>query len=282
MVYPGENRIKLVQIADEYKVVKLDRYSQDQNINVYKTWFQDDYGVFDFLRPFDQNETLGKDKLSVIRDSLLTASYDRTDSVLYMFTKDHPDSYYSLWLLNSLLKFGYKPLMSDIFALYDADLKKTYLGKLTRQLIEDRSKLREGSVLPNGHFENTEKENLYLSDVFSEHKLTLIDFWYHNCSPCLVKIPFLKKMLEQYRDSGFNIVNISTDSEDNIPKWKETIQRHSIDWLNLLDVNRLHKDQYGVQVYPFTFLVDHKGEILKINPTNSELEKTIVQVLGVQ
>lgn len=275
VVYPGMNRIKLKKVGNDYKILRLDEHSQDQNLIVYRSWFENDYSVYDFLRPFDQSETLGEKRLSDIRDSLLVASYDRTDSVLYLFTKDNPQSYYSLWYVNRLLRFGYTPLMRDIFELYDSDLKGSYLGKLTQQLLENKEKLKVGTVIPNGVFEGINRKELDLHAALANHRLTMINFWYSDCSPCLAKIPYLKKLLAQYEKKGFGIIHISTDSEKDIPKWRKTIQKHSISWLNLLDVSKSHSSVYGVEVFPFSFLVDSKGIILKVNPTNADLEELL-------
>lgn len=279
IIYPGKNKIRLTQIKSEYKVIRSDHHRADQDIIIYSSWFENLYSVYDFLGAFNANDTIGRHKISSIRDSLLQTHYDRTDSTLYLFSKDNPQSYYSLWHLNRLLRFGYEPLMSDIFQLYDTDLQNSYLGKLTSQIIKSKQNLQVGNIIPNGVFQDVNKTGMNLHERLSTGKLTLFNFWYSDCAPCLAKLPYLKSLLAQHQDHGFRLIHISTDKEKDGLKWKNTIEKYAMNWLNLLDVNKLHASLYGVEVFPFTFLVDETGTIIKINPTNSELEGTIRDIL---
>lgn len=280
VVYPGENKITLIKIGNEYKVIRTDKHIQDQNMAIYTSWFENEYSIYDFLKKFDPNIILGEQKIANIRDSLLTAHYNRTDSVLYLYTKNNPKSYYSLWFLNRLLVFGYTPLMEEIFHNFDNNLQSGHLGRLTLQKINSRKTIKEGNVIPDATFEDTNGEEKKLHDFISGNKLTWVNFWYSDCGPCLIKIPKSKEILSQYQKHGFNIINISIDKKKDITKWKDTIRKHDISWLNLLDTQNLYRNLYGIEAFPFSFLVDNNGLILSINPSDSEVKNLANRILN--
>jgi thiol-disulfide isomerase/thioredoxin len=52
-----------------------------------------------------------------------------------------------------------------------------------------------------------------LSDYVGNGKVALIDFWASWCPPCRASIPGLKKVYDEYKDKGFEIVGVSLDSK---------------------------------------------------------------------
>lgn len=106
-------------------------------------------------------------------------------------------------------------------------------------------------------------------------KVVLIDFWATTCAPCTGELPKLKALQKRYHDKGFEIIGISTDSEqENVRRF---IQEHSLAWPNQCDGKGLETKlavDCGVTAVPCYWLVDRSG-ILREMDARSDLEKKI-------
>lgn len=92
-------------------------------------------------------------------------------------------------------------------------------------------------------------------------KLVLINFWATWCSPCLTEMPELNKLYHQYKDRGFALLAINTDSEQK--KRIETIaNKLALDFPILLDEEDQVSRQFGVSGMPATYLVDENGRLI--------------------
>ena len=50
--------------------------------------------------------------------------------------------------------------------------------------------------------------------LFSQNKLTMVNFWATWCGPCVGEIPDLQRIAEDYADSGFGIVGVLVSDPD--------------------------------------------------------------------
>lgn len=91
-------------------------------------------------------------------------------------------------------------------------------------------------------------------------KYILIDFWSSGCGPCIMSIPEMREISEEYKDK-LTIVSISSDSKD---VWTKTSKEKNITWVNLNDFKgedgiSLH---YGVKGIPNYFVISPEGKIV--------------------
>ena len=212
VLYPGKNALKILNVEGEMKIIKEDDHVKDNLFSLYSSWFTHDSHVHGFLRDNEKlirSERLrGSESLTtadVIRDSLLKSSYRGTDTALYLYSRDYPDSYSALWKIANLMMFGYETLHGKSFEKLNDDLKNSYLGNHLDSLIEKYERVAVGKTIPNAHFENEKGEKVFLYDFFESQDLILIDFWYHNCGPCLAQFPKVKELYTAHKDKGQNL-----------------------------------------------------------------------------
>lgn len=282
VLYPGKNALKIIKVEGEIEIIREDDYLNDNLYTFYNSWFSQDRYVHQFLndneRLIESKELRGSKSLTtvdIIQDSLLKSSYRGTDTALYLYSRDYPDSYNALWKIANLMMFGYEILHGDSFEKLNDDLKNSYLGNHLDSLIEKYEKVAVGKTIPNAHFENEKGERVFLYDFFDNQDLILIDFWYHNCGPCLAQFPKVKELYTANKDKGFQVVGISTDKAEDSEKWIQKISEEGLDWVNLIDSEGVSSDEYGVTLFPFNYLVNNKGKILKVNISNVELFKVL-------
>ena len=112
-------------------------------------------------------------------------------------------------------------------------------------------------------------------------KYLLIDFWAVWCAPCIQEFPHLKAMYEKLDKSQFEIIGIVGDSPAD--RLRETIEKHDITWSQILsdETNKITQN-YGINSYPTTLLIDPEGIIVAKNLRGEELEEKINELIGVK
>ena len=108
----------------------------------------------------------------------------------------------------------------------------------------------------------------------------LIDFWASWCKPCIGDIPYLKAIIEKYKNDSIQFVSVSLDTDEI--KWKKAITFNNLNWLQVSDLKGFHgliptycKIVLGVPQY---VLVDKNGMIINSDaprPDDPELKKII-------
>ncbi len=102
-------------------------------------------------------------------------------------------------------------------------------------------------------------------------KITLVDFWFHNCGVCIEQFPRFIELYEKHHINGFQIIGITSDKAKYELKWKDTIEKYKLPWLQLWDLEGVNCKKYLVSYFPTNFLLDAKGEIIEINISIEQL-----------
>ncbi len=110
-------------------------------------------------------------------------------------------------------------------------------------------------------------------------KVVLIDFWASWCKPCRMENPNVKRVYEQYKGKGFEILGVSLDRDKGA--WTGAIAQDGLPWKHVSDLgfwNNAAAQQYGVSSIPYTVLVDKDGKILGKNLRGPALEEKLAEV----
>jgi peroxiredoxin len=150
--------------------------------------------------------------------------------------------------------------------------------------IEDRAeKLRVsvvGAQAPDFTLNNADGEQISLSSL--QGKYVLIDFWASWCQPCMVELPNLIDLYDQYNDKGFEIFGVSLDRDRNA--WVNTVDEKNMVWPNVWDMEGEEPAEaatlYGVTGIPHTVLLDKEGVIIAKNLRGEELKNKLEEILN--
>ncbi len=109
-------------------------------------------------------------------------------------------------------------------------------------------------------------------------KYVLLDFWGTWCGPCILEIPNLKTLYNKTDRSKFEIISIVVDSP--IEDLERLMNEHEITWPQIKsdDYNKI-KENYEIQKYPSTFLINPEGIIIAKDLRGKELETKIESLL---
>lgn len=119
-------------------------------------------------------------------------------------------------------------------------------------------------------------DTIKLSDIITDKKLVLVDFWASWCGPCMNMVPFLDTLYQKYHPQGLEIVSASCDT--HLDKWKETVQKHQMCWQQIVLLSKPEEngsDIYGIRTIPYTVLIDNDGKIIARNLRGKDLEQAI-------
>ena len=104
--------------------------------------------------------------------------------------------------------------------------------------------------------------------LFSKNAVTVVNFWFSGCKPCVAELPELNKLNETLKKMGGEVVGINTetldDNQDGIKEAKKILEKQGASYRNLtFDSNsELGKYAGNIVAFPTTILVDRNGNIV--------------------
>ena len=207
--------------------------------------------------------SLDEQKLCLFQSDLeKTDIRQMRDSIFYNYTCKFPESKIIPWLLlYSLYKHGYYSINYQ----KSFDNIKGFTSPIFTNIINDelvkQKKKSAGTIFPLVNFI---KNNIPKSFALN-CKYTLVDFWFSNCSPCIYQFNILRSIYAKYKDKGFDIVAISTDSQENISEYKKLLQTNNYPWKQLLDIDGTKASLLDIHKFPTNFLLDRDGKIIRVD-----------------
>lgn len=123
------------------------------------------------------------------------------------------------------------------------------------------------AIIDLSNFSSVDIEGNSIDSSIFEDKVTLVNVWGTFCNPCVVEMPDLEKLHENYKDDNFQVIGIIgdtyTESEENISDAEKIIEKLGITYTNIIPNDELIEEvMMKIQFFPTTFLVDEEGKII--------------------
>jgi thiol-disulfide isomerase/thioredoxin len=112
-------------------------------------------------------------------------------------------------------------------------------------------------------------------------KVVVLDFWFRNCAFCIVSMPQIKALADQFRGQPVVILGMNVDKQDKDAKY--AVNKLQLNYLTLHGKDI--EEKYGVRGCPTFIVIDQKG-ILRVrhigySPTlREDMAKTISNLLS--
>ena len=104
--------------------------------------------------------------------------------------------------------------------------------------------------------------------LFAKNKVTVVNFWFSGCTPCVGELSKLNELNETLKEMGGEVVGINTDTLDNneagIKEAKEILKAQGASYKNLTFDSNSTVGKYAgnIMAFPTTVLVDKDGNIV--------------------
>lgn len=101
------------------------------------------------------------------------------------------------------------------------------------------------------------------ADIFSGHRITMLNIWATTCSACISEMPELMELNREFEKKGGQIVGLVFDAveDDLIREAQEIVKDLNIDFLTLLP-NEYLRQQFDAMSYPISYFINQNGEII--------------------
>lgn len=120
--------------------------------------------------------------------------------------------------------------------------------------------VKEGDEMADTELYDLDGKIHHLTDF--KGKYILLDFWSSGCGPCIMALPEMKDIQEQYKER-LTVISLSSDTKS---RWKVASAKHEMTWQNLSDLKQsagLYA-KYGVNGIPNYVLISPEGKIMKM------------------
>ncbi|NKI24938.1 TlpA family protein disulfide reductase [Arenibacter sp. 6A1] len=195
------------------------------------------------------------------------------DTILSKYVKKYPESYVALWFLIERMEMeGHHEQYEETLQLFLPRMKKEKLWQMAHESLNSIT-IRKDRIFPELDLKTVDLDLMTM--ILPKAKYTLVDFWFSRCKPCLEAFPKIKELYGRFRDRGFEIVSISVDKVEYIPKWQERIVERELNWPQYLDENGGIAEKNKIVSYPTTFLLDEKGIVIEKNLPLEDLERLL-------
>ena len=104
--------------------------------------------------------------------------------------------------------------------------------------------------------------------LFAKNKVTVVNFWFSGCKPCVGELSKLNELNEKLKEMGGEVVGINTDTLDNneagIKEAIEILKAQGASYKNLTFDSNSTVGKYAgnIMAFPTTVLVDKDGNIV--------------------
>lgn len=115
-----------------------------------------------------------------------------------------------------------------------------------------------GAQMPE--FEATTIEGVKINRDLLKGKLSIVNFWFISCPPCVAEIPGLNAIVEKHGTNKINYIAIGRDSSQDI---EDFLKVHPWKFEHIPNGNRIIKNNFKIRWgYPTTFLLNKNAEII--------------------
>lgn len=152
------------------------------------------------------------------------------------------------------------------------------LGGCTTKAGEDEMNARddtgvsteESNIIKFPTFEGKDLDgnSVTSEELFSENAVTVVNFWFTTCGPCVGELSELQKLNEELEEKGGELIGINVFTLDGdemeISEAKDVLAKKGASYMNVyFDVNsEAGRFAGGIFAYPTTFVVDRSSNIV--------------------
>lgn len=212
-------------------------------------------------------------------------------SVISDYCNTHPNNHTSTYLLFDNSQYFDDADLHSLLIKLSIEQQNSYFGKRVTRIITSKNLKHSQIGISVNNFKTIDfkGDSVTLYDK-TKNGFVLFDFWASWCNPCRESSPLLQMLYKKYKKSGFEIVGISCDKEEDELEWRNAIEQDSIFyWTQILtsppNIPKIPKrldllSDFKILSFPTFILVDNKNKIVWRIEGDGELTNKLKEVYG--
>ena len=284
---------KQISVIVENKVIELNGKADDlRNVTIIGSASQDEMkaldaksGVLDVkMKPLYEKYSEAKKSGNAAELALLEKQIDSLDNVqsgiMKEFVTGNPKSFVAPIIL-SRIQYGMEAEeIQGYLQKFSPEVMKSKSAKSLADRVTILQAVAVGKTAPDFTQNDSIGSPVKLSDVYSKHEYTLIDFWASWCGPCRGENPNVVAVWKDFNAKGFHVMGVSYDTDK--AKWLKAVASDQLTWTQVSDLkgwSNATAKIYGINSIPANLLVDKTGKIIGKNLRGEKLREKIGELL---
>lgn len=106
------------------------------------------------------------------------------------------------------------------------------------------------------------------NSIFSQNAVTVVNFWFSGCKPCVDEMDDLDALNQRIKEQGGEVIGVNTETldgnADNIATAKKILESAGASFRNIYfdPDSEAGKFALGIMAFPTTYVVDRQGNIV--------------------
>ena len=124
-----------------------------------------------------------------------------------------------------------------------------------------------GSSFPQ--FEGNDLDgNKVDSGIFAENAVTVVNFWFNECKPCVEELSEMNALNDRIKEQGGEVIGVNVGTldgnEENIATAKQILETKGAKYRNIYFASNSDAGKFalGVTAFPTTYVIDRNGNIV--------------------
>ena len=260
------NNSQAVEIMASETQAELDAYN-DQ-LKAFDLQIRDLYAVMQ--QAFSDNDSIKMDSLNKVGTALM----EQQDSFRDNYIKAHPNSFVTHYILDGV-KQDYP--IDQLKELVNGFTTESIYRDHLNDYIAKQERLDVGQPFIDFTLKTNNGEEVVLSQMIPQNKLTLVDFWASWCGPCRKENPVVKAAYEQFHGAGFNVIGVSVDQDE--AAWLQAVEEDQLPWTQVRDAENKASESYMIYYIPSNFLFDQNGTMVAKGLRGEDLAAKLAELL---
>ncbi|GGG34626.1 hypothetical protein GCM10011344_39260 [Dokdonia pacifica] len=174
-----------------------------------------------------------------------------------LLDKEQSDGYFSEGSQPILYKDANDKLALGVVGPATEDEKKA-MKEMMASFEEREAKMQEVIGTPAKPFDMLDYEGKQVTSEGLKGKVTVVNFWFKECKPCIHEMPELNELVATYKDNpNVQFIGFSTTAKDRLPSFFE---KHTFDYRIVPD-SMPYAMENGITGYPTNMVIDQEGNI---------------------